>query len=277
MTTMIRWLALIAAPLMLTSCLLVPAKFTSTLDIRADRSFTFTYVGEVLLPKSDKPASGDSEDSPDEESATPSSDEAQLFRIAAGTTPGAKGTSGKGGAGKGATGKDKASKSPDDFGDTSDEAGQFRRLVQTLSAEYGYRSVRYIGNRKLAIDYRITGRLDHAFVFPFNPDGEVILPFLAIELRGKDRVRVKAPGFANEQAASSALGSMGGLGGLSGSDSNGSQLDGTFTITTNAEVVSQNQEDGAQSLPDGSRKLVWAVNPGTRDAPLAVLRVSPLP
>jgi hypothetical protein len=264
MTIMIRWLALIAASLMLTSCLLVPAKFTSTLDIRADRSFTFTYVGEVLLPKSDKPAGSDSEDSPDEESATPSSDEAQLFRIAAGTVSKGKATT-------------KSDKAVETFGDTSEEAGQFRRLATTLANEYGYRSVRYIGNRKLAIDYRITGKLDHAFVFPFNPDGEVFVPFLAIELRGKDRVRVKAPGFANEQAASSALGGMGGLGGLSGSGSNGSQLDGTFTITTNAEIVSQNQEDGAQTLPDGGRKLVWTVTPDTRDAPLAVLRVSPLP
>ena len=261
---MIRWLALIAAPLMLTSCLLVPAKFTSTLDIRADRTFTYTYVGEVLLPKTDKPGSEGSDDSPAEDDAAPTSDEAQLFRIAANTAS----------KGKAATKSDKAVET---FGDPSEEAGQFRRLATTLASEYGYRSVRYIGNRKLAIDYRITGKLDHAFVFPFNPDGEVFVPFLAIELRGKDRVRVKAPGFANDESTSGAMGGMGGLGGLPGGESKGSQLDGTFTITTNAEIVSQNQEDGAQSLPDGGRKLVWTVNPGTRDAPLAVLRVSPLP
>jgi hypothetical protein len=39
----------LAAPLLLASCLLSPGRFTSTLDIRKDRSFTFTYVGEVIV------------------------------------------------------------------------------------------------------------------------------------------------------------------------------------------------------------------------------------
>jgi hypothetical protein len=38
----------LAAALLLASCILSPGKFASTLDIRKDRSFTFTYVGEVL-------------------------------------------------------------------------------------------------------------------------------------------------------------------------------------------------------------------------------------
>src|SRR5665213_1055194 len=38
----------LAAPLFLASCFLSPGKFVSTLDIRKDRSFTFTYVGEVI-------------------------------------------------------------------------------------------------------------------------------------------------------------------------------------------------------------------------------------
>ena len=58
-----------------------------------------------------------------------------------------------------------------------------------LKVHVGQRSV-LIGNRKLLIDYSISGKLDHSFVFPFNPDADVILPFIAIELRGKDKVRV---------------------------------------------------------------------------------------
>ena len=38
----------LAAPLLLASCLLSPGKFVSSLDIRKDRSFTFTYQGEVI-------------------------------------------------------------------------------------------------------------------------------------------------------------------------------------------------------------------------------------
>jgi hypothetical protein len=64
---------------------------------------------------------------------------------------------------------------------------------------------------------------------------------------------------------------------MTGENGPGSALDGVFTLTTNAEIVSQNQENGGQSLPDGSKKVVWTVNPNTRDAPMAVLKVSALP
>ena len=40
-------------PLLLAGCLLAPGRFTSSLDIRADRSFTFAYQGEVHAVASD--------------------------------------------------------------------------------------------------------------------------------------------------------------------------------------------------------------------------------
>ena len=158
-----------------------------------------------------------------------------------------------------------------DAGDSPEDAAKLELLAETLRSEYGYRAARYIGNRTLAIDYRISGMLDHAFTFPFNPDGEVIVPFLAIELRGKDRVRVKAPAFANENStANPANGMMGG-------GEKRSLLDGTFTLTTSADIVSQNEEHGAERLPDGRRRISWKVNANSRDAPMAVLRVKTLP
>ena len=244
-----RWLALLMAPLMLSSCLLQPTKFVSTLDIRADRSFTFSYVGEVVLPRAEQSPADTPPDEGLEQEDKP--EDARLLSIAAnGEQPGAA-----------------EAKEPD----SAQDRAQIEQLAKALASEYGYRSVRYVGNRKLAIDYRISGRLDHAFVFPFHPDGQVFIPFLAIELRGKDRVRVKAPGFANEETSSE------GLGALPTSANHASELDGTFTLTTNAEIVSQNQEDGASSRPDGSKSLSWTITPMTRDAPMAVLRVSSLP
>jgi len=49
----------LAAAFLLASCLLSPGRFVSTLDIRKDRSFTFTYVGEVLAPE---PETADTKD-----------------------------------------------------------------------------------------------------------------------------------------------------------------------------------------------------------------------
>jgi len=43
-----RLLLVLAAPLLLASCL-TPGRFTSTLEIGRDRSFTFTYVGEAVF------------------------------------------------------------------------------------------------------------------------------------------------------------------------------------------------------------------------------------
>ncbi len=137
----------------------------------------------------------------------------------------------------------------EDFNDTKDEAGELKTLAEALSKEYGFRSVKYIGNRKLLIDYSISGKLDHAFVFPFNPDADVLLPFIAIELRGKDKLRVKAPGYANQQSMSASLGGLGGMPAMGADADASSALDGTFTLTTNATIVSQNQEDGAQPAP----------------------------
>ena len=48
MTARVTRLALaLLAPLMLVGCLLAPGKFTSTLTINADRTFTYSYQGEV--------------------------------------------------------------------------------------------------------------------------------------------------------------------------------------------------------------------------------------
>jgi hypothetical protein len=54
-----------------------------------------------------------------------------------------------------------------------------------------------------------------------------------------------------------------------------STLDGTFTLTTNAEIVSQNNENGSVATTNG-RQIVWKATPLTKDEPMAVLRVAPL-
>ena len=48
MAKLLRAAGALAVFLLLSACLVTPGKFVSTLDIRADRSFTFTYKGEVI-------------------------------------------------------------------------------------------------------------------------------------------------------------------------------------------------------------------------------------
>lgn len=140
-----------------------------------------------------------------------------------------------------------------------------RAIADALSKEAGYRSVRYLGDGKFLVDYQASGTLTHHLVFPFNIDAQAIVPFVAVELRANGTARVKAPGFANE--SKDQMGPMSGMG-----DSSGDKLDGTFVLETDAEIVSQNNEDGP-AVAGGRKTISWKVSPLTRDAPTAVVRL----
>lgn len=243
-----RVASIVIAPLLLVGCLLTPGKFVSTMTINADRTFAFAYKGEVIAmdPSSmmkglgDKPGSDDAQPSSSEGDAD---DGPVVVPIAATTTK------------KVATGDDPETKN--------------RAIAAALSKEYGYKSVVYQGNGKFLIDYAVSGTLTHNFTFPFNADAEAIFPFVVIELRQGGVVRVKAPGFASNANSNGA----GGMGAMSGSDQAAKSLDGVFTLDTNAEIVSQNNEDGAKTTA-GRKTIVWKATPLTKDAPSAVLKLA---
>lgn len=249
-----RLLAVLAMILPLSACILSPGKFTSTLDIGKDRSFTFTYVGEVIATPPSSMTGKEGGGVSDE--AAPG-DTAALSLTDAGDKP--------------VIGLAK----PESAADRT----RMIALADTLSKEHGYRSVKYLGNYHFAVDYSVSGRLTHNFIYPFNIDGEIVIPFIAMELRGTDRVRIKAPGYANDESRNG--GQMGAaLGGLASGpsgDARPSELDGTFTLTTGAEIISQNQEAGAVTLPDGRKRIVWRATPQTKDAPVVALKFDPIP
>ena len=213
------------APLLLASCFVTPGKFVSTLNINADRSFTYTYQGEVTVL-----------------------DLGKEF----------------------AKGMAEAGKKDDDAGNSAqDNTAKMEAVAAALRKETGYRSVEYKGDGLFLIDYAITSRLTHNFIYPFNIDAEILFPFIAIELRGKDQVRVKAPAFA-DQGTEKRMGRMGKTKGKH------APMDGTFTLTTNAQILSQNTETGAQEEGD-EQVMRWKATPLTKDAPMAVLKLDSLP
>ena len=203
----------LAAPFLLASCLLSPGKFTSTLDIRKDRSFTFTYVGEIIAADP-KVTSGSGSD------ATP-------------TKPAAP---------------------------TAETIAQRKAIAEALSKEEGYRSVQYLGGDKFRVDYSISGRLDRGFVYPINLDAMAFVPWIAAELRKDGSVRIKAIAFGDP---GDALGSGNPSGPAEGRE-------GTFTLTTDAILVMQNNEEGMAAGP--GTKIVWHVTPTTKAVPTAVIR-----
>ena len=243
MAVFLRAASALACCLMLGACLVTPGKFESTLDIRADRQFSFTYKGEII--SSDMKGLGSSGEDLIGDDAPEKKDSA-LHKTAM-----QKGSGGS-------------------FvnGSASGDEAQMQAIAAALSKEKGFRSARYMGNHRFEIDYAISGRLTHNFLFPFNSDAEIVLPFVAVELRSDDRVRVKAPGYSNGfDKSREPMGQSG-----PGEDAS-KALDGHFTLTTDAEIVSQNQEEGAQSVA-GGKKIVWRITPLTSEAPMATLRVS---
>ncbi|RJF86179.1 hypothetical protein [Sphingomonas cavernae] len=235
----------IVTPLLLTGCLLTPGKFTSTLSINADRSFTFAYKGEVIafdpsaeMGKALKDGAKEEPDAGNEDGGA--EEDETLF------TPIALQDEGK------------------DAAETdADKERKHRAIAEALSKEAGYRSVQYLGEGKYLIDYQVSGALTHNFVYPYNIDAEVIFPFIAIELRKNGTVRLKAPAFGNESTGDQAP----------GRGEAAKLLDGTFTLDTDAEIVSQNNEDGVQ-IVKGRKAIVWKADPLSKAAPTAVLRMT---
>lgn len=253
---MIHWgkiVAALAAPLLLAACVLTPGKFTSTLTVNKDRSFAYTYVGEVIAFDFGKEfAEGmksgleqkDAAATPTHAGFAPDEDKPDDDKL----------------------GDDK----PDDAATAAKKKAEFdakcRAIAAALTREAGYRKAEYVGDGKFLIDYAITGKLTHNFIYPFNIDAEAVFPFIALELRADGKVRMKAPAFAKEGAGTTGTGGLGGMGDMGPA----SRLDGTFTLDTDAEIVSQNEENGVTTLA-GRKRVVWTVTPLNRTAPMAVL------
>lgn len=217
-----RWVAVLAAPLLLNSCLLTPGKFVSTLDIKADRSFTFTYVGEAILIEPSISAAPDSvdESAADEDADTPKPD-------------------------------------------TPEMVAERRAVADALAREQGYRAAEYLGGGRFRVDYAMSGRLDRNFLYPFNSDAEAIFPWVAIELRKDGTARIKAPAFGDGEAGPNA-------GPLNPLNDAAKHREGSFTLTTDAELVMHNNEQGM--APGQGKTVVWTVAPTSKTVPTAVVR-----
>lgn len=227
----------LAAPIFLASCVITPGKFVSTLRIDADRSFAFSYVGEVYaVDMSSAMTEGLTKGLGDDTEETPDPDA------------------------EGATFEPAAQEEDEAAAKKAETEAKNRAIAEALTKEAGYRKVEYVGEGKFLIDYAVEGRLTHNFIYPFNSDAEVLFPFIAVELRNGNAVRMTAPAFASRSES-----------GSPGGSDPAAKLDGTFTLSTNAEIVSQNNEDGAKT--EGTRKtIVWRATPVTKIAPMAVLR-----
>ena len=249
-----RFAFVAAAALTLSSCILSTGRFVSTLHIAKDRSFTFTYAGEVILL--------------DPASAMTKGMEDGLAKAGEGAEPGEGGMvdlDAVGNVSDDVTGNmAEPSKPAAPAAESAKSIAEAKAVAEALSKEVGYRSVEYLGNNKFRVDYSMTGKLDRSFAYPLNMDAKSIIPWIAIEVRKDRTARVMAIAFGDQDM------DMGAAGSAANPDSQPKERSGTFTFTTDAELVMQNNEEGL--APGPGKKVVWKVTPASKTVPTAVVR-----
>lgn len=230
MLARLQALATLCMGLLLASCVLTPGKFTSDLVLHRNGQFTFSYKGDVTA--------ADPNGSMDGMMAAPPGNE---------------------------TAAGKAERQAKEADKAKEKNARYRAIVDAISKEKGVRVIRHLGGGKFELDYQISGTLDHAFVFPFNSDAEIVIPFLMIEPRADGSVRVKAVGY---------VGSQGGLpvGPMAAAAPSNDKIDGSFTIRTDAEVLMHNDESGPVR-EGGMAVYQWKIDALSKDAPVLTARI----
>lgn len=263
---MMRLIAALAIPLLLTGCLLAPGKFTSNLDLQRDGTFTFTYVGEIVVTDTSSP-----EQAPAEFSASPCYDQTTYDEREC--TKAELDQQRKDFDTAQASSKDDAgmvSKGMGDFG--SEES--IAELVDQLKKQDGWKSVSYRGNRIIDVEYAITGKMTHGFAFPLMEGGGAVMPFITLTRRKDGSVKVVAPAFSGGGMGGE-LASMGAMAGAASNPGKAAQPkpEGTFTITTDGGVLTNNTEEGP-TVSGGRSVLKWVVNSRLDKGPEALIALA---
>lgn len=274
-----------AAALLLTGCLLSPGTFTSQLELRKGGTFVYSYDGEIYLLALSKLAdlghaaedaadefveqacyddeTFEDRDCTEEELAKQKSDweqraeerqrererEAEMTRAMLGAI------------------------------DPADpEAAQ--EFAERLQRQAGWESVEYKGDGLFQVSFRVAGDLDHDFVFPTIERLPTFNYFVLVARRDNGAVRIDAPGFAPQSSGSPFRDMMAGMAGSLASDGSAEddafpvpELNGTFRIVTDGEILANNTDEGPAETQAG-RVLEWKVTKRTQVAPTALIKLT---
>ena len=189
--------------LLLAACLLMPGRFTSDMDLRKDGRFSFRYNGEiVLLPLAEaeekrrkatifepKPCHGE-----DQTTDRPCTREEIAAQRKAWQDERRQADANR---------KNEAAMTKGMFGGIDpDDPRAAEDLAQRLRRQAGWRKVVYMGKGVYQVDFAISGRLDHDFVFPTIEGIGMANAFVLVNRRSDGSVRIDA--LALSDSASSA-------------------------------------------------------------------------
>jgi len=261
-------LGVTALALLAAACIFAPGKFTSTLDLRKNRTFTFRYAGEIVMVplQASKPKVFAPEACHDEDYNEHPCTEEELTQQ---KTDWEKSNE--------ETKKSDAQAAQMLLGglDPSDpKAGE--QVAEKLRRQVGWSKAVYMGDGKFDVDFAVTGRLDHDFAFPTIEGFAMSNRFVQLSLRRDGSVRVDAPSFGPQGGATGMGAMMSGLANEKEGDAmpGTTEADGTFTVTTDGEILANNTDEGPQAAANG-KALVWKIDPRTPAAPTALVKLMP--
>lgn len=291
----VRFIVAAAAPLMLTACLWSPGKFTSELTLRKNGTYTLDYKGEILFqlpegkpqasePWSSKMARCYVDDRRDYNADTAEHADAMIGRetqsdkvedkarpCTAAELAKLKADYDKEAAGKVAEKRQESEQMAKMFGLPGSDEASNRKFAATLMKYKGWRSVAYQRKGVFLVDYRADGSLAQDVVFPMIPDSDLMLPFVAMRRRADGSVLVTAPAFTGGSGFFGARAKMMGMPDTE-KDAPKSRATGRFTIVTDAEILTNNSEEGPAPHA-GGRHLKWAVDATSTKVPEALVKL----
>ncbi len=273
-------IVVVALGLLLSACLLAPGKFASSLDVRKDGRFTFTYSGEMHFLALSEFANDGKKKSGNDDVFTPepctTSNGAQRECSSAELDRQMR---------------DWEERQKNAAEREADEAKQMTAMMggvdmsdpqtaeefaASLRRQVGWKRVDYKGKGLFLVEYAISGTLSHDFVFPTMEGFPMANTFIQLSLRDDGTVRIDAPGYSSGASG----GPLKGLASLAAMDTSNKNkdtpklpaIDGTFTITTDGEILANNTEEGPQDDPRG-RKLSWKISERTEAEPTALIKL----
>jgi len=306
-----KWALALIAPLLLTGCLLIPGKFESQLRLMNDGTYNFTYVGQMQLSEGDGPqsssgmdqmsydpgravcfnqinkASGkvtpypldlysspvnnDSDPDSYEERECSADDLAKLeqmhndeMALAAEETRESK---------KAEEDKRNTAMSSIFGGAVPGDDEGLKKFAAQLAKYDGWKKVEYVGNNLFEVEYAVSGTFDQMFAFPTIPGATMQFPFVQIIRRSGGELEILTPAMAGPGGLAGAMGPMP-MGGSSG-ESKTQPIDGTFTIVTDGNVLSNNTKDGL-TVSGSAKNMRWKVDgtSGPDGSPRAIVKLT---
>ncbi len=156
----------------------------------------------------------------------------------------------------------------------NDDAGN-RKIAAELSKYAGWRSVTYEGKGIYNVDYQLTGKVGHDFIFPVFPQGDIMIPFVTMRPRSDGTAFISAPalsggGFKGLSTRMKMLGAAGAS--RNEFPQTSVKTSGTFTITTDGVPLTNNTEDGPMAGTAG-QTLTWTIDNNSEKIPEALIRL----